>query len=141
MIKVSINSLDKGQMEFSELLSKDMPSKVSYWIAKAYRKADKVIKEFYEMNKEKIKELGNKEILENGDPKYTVLPENKEKYNEWVKEGLEDEVELEGIRQIKLSELGNINIKPSILAKLDWLIIDDVEEDATNTTSTQEDNK
>ena len=119
-----INVIDS----INELMNEKLPTKASWNISKNLRKLDISFKTYIELENKLVKEYAlkddNGEVLldEGNQPKFA--PNNKEKYLKERQELLNCEDEFDFLT-INLSDLNNINIKPSILFNLEFMIIDD----------------
>ena len=111
----------------NELMNEKLPTKVGWNISKNLRKLDASFKTYIELENKLVKEYAIKDdngeiVLDNNNPKFA--PNNKEKYLKERQELLNCEDEFDFLT-INLSDLNNINIKPSILFNLEFMIADD----------------
>lgn len=115
-------NLASSVQALTELASIPFNAKLSYWIGKTLGKVRSAQHNVQSIINEQIKKLG----AESKEGMIEVKKENEKEFDEFVNKIQEEDVVLEGIREIKLSELGDAQIKPSALANLDWLIINDI---------------
>jgi len=112
----------------SELMNEKLPIKTGWNISKNLRKIDDSFKAYIELENKLIKEYAIKddsgEIILDNDNQPKFAPNNKEKFLKEQQELFNCEDEFEFLT-IKLSDLDNINIKPSTLFNLEFMIIDD----------------
>lgn len=105
-----------------------LPIKTGWNISKNLRKIDDSFKAYIELENKLIKEYAIKddsgEIILDNDNQPKFAPNNKEKFLKEQQELFNCEDEFEFLT-IKLSDLDNINIKPSTLFNLEFMIIDD----------------
>ena len=118
-----INIIDS----INELMNEKLPTKASWNISKNLRKLDASFKTYIELENKLVKEYAIKDdngeiVLDNNNPKFA--PNNKEKYLKERQELLNCEDEFEFLT-INLSDFNDINIKPSILFNLEFMIVDD----------------
>lgn len=116
-----INSASSNETEKSplnKLLDTKLPVKTSYRISRVISKIEPEIKLFNQTRLELIKKHG-KEDKETG--QYNIPKKSIEKFTKEINELLTQEIEID-FDCVKIEELGDITIEPSILVSLDWLI-------------------
>lgn len=120
---MTIGKLVRSEKSFKLLLKTKLPVTVSYRIGVLREEINKILTPYNEARNKLIKELGE-EIpgsAEAGNLQFNIRPEKQEKYiNELSK--LEEEKVKINIPEIKIKDLGNISIEPSIFVDLNWLI-------------------
>lgn len=113
-----------------ELMDSKLPSKVSWNLSKNFRKLNETIEDFNSCEQKLVGQYAVKDS--NGEIKldelqqFTIMPEfvsifNKER-NEFL--NYEDTID---IHAIKLSDLTNVEVSPTALYGLDFMIEDDTE--------------
>lgn len=113
----------------NELMNEKLPTKVGWNISKNLRKLDASFKTYIECENKLVKEYaikddeGNVVYDENNQPKFA--PNNKVSFLKEQQELFNCEDEFEFLT-INLSDLNNINIKPSVLFNLEFMITDDI---------------
>jgi len=112
-----------------EILKIDLPVKPSYWLARIANKVESEMKAFETARMSLVKKHANKDekgepILikdKDGKPTNAYDVPDMETFNKEFDELVEQEIEI-NINPIKLDTLGDINLKPVILAKLEKII-------------------
>lgn len=109
-----VNSIDA----LKELSSTKLKATVSFRVSKILAQVQDTIEHFNNTRQSLFDEYG-----EQSDDKQTmeIKPENTEKYQEEMRELLEEKVEVSA-NPIKIDDLGDIQIAPSVLSSLSWLI-------------------
>lgn len=113
----------------SEILEKELPVKPSYWLSRIAIKLDSELKAFegarvkLVIKHAKKDEKGNPIVLKDksGKPTRNYDVTDMDAFNKEYDELAEQEIEI-NINPIKLDALGDINLKPVILAKLEKII-------------------
>ena len=113
----------------SEILEKELPVKPSYWLSRIAIKLDSELKAFegarvkLVIKHAKKDEKGNPIVLKDksGKPTRNYDVTDMDAFNKEYDELAEQEIEI-NINPIKLDTLGDINLKPVILAKLEKII-------------------
>uniref|UniRef100_A0A6M3K520 Uncharacterized protein n=1 Tax=viral metagenome TaxID=1070528 RepID=A0A6M3K520_9ZZZZ len=128
-MKFKLNEIRLATEGLSEILQKELPVKTAYWLARFLSKveAENASMEKARMNlikkhAKKDKE-GNPVFILDKDGKSTSqydIPDMEAFQNEFI-ELTNEEVEID-FKPIKLEQLGDINLKPIILAKLGKII-------------------
>lgn len=113
-----------------EIMNTKLPSKTSWNLSKNFKKLDEAIKDFNEFQYELLKQYAikeaNGEIKFDENQQFTIIPEYKTKFNKERNDLLNFEDTL-SIHSIKLSDLENVDISPTTLYGLDFMIEDDTE--------------
>ena len=102
------------------LAAKNLPAVLSFKMAKVLKKISEELKMFDEIRTKKASELGK--ISDDG-KEYIFSDENRKKFSDEVRELLLSDISIPG-EQVKISELGDIQMEPRYLALLDWLIVE-----------------
>jgi len=130
MIKLKAGDLRNIGSGVMEILKIELPVKPSYWLARIATKIDSELKAFETARMNLIKKhakkdkKGNPLVIKDKDGKPTNnfdVPDI-EAFNKEFKELTEQEFEI-NVDPIKLDALGDIKIKPVILAKLEKIIV------------------
>lgn len=100
-----------------ELVEQKMPIATAYKIGKLIKECEVIIELFEGHKKELFEKFGN--TLE--DNNIEIPQENVEEFSKEIEVYLNEEIEIE-VPAITIDMLGNIEIEPSALASLDWLI-------------------
>jgi hypothetical protein len=110
-----------------EILNKELPVKPAYWLARIATKLEGELQTFEKarmglINKHSKKDKdGNPAIKKNKDGKPQFDITDVEAFEKEFNELLNQEIELD-IKPIKFADLGEVSIKPLILAKLEKII-------------------
>ena len=118
-IKVQLREIVNGYPAILRLAEIKLPVTISYWVGKTKNKFESEIKPFEEQRLKLFKEYGEAKNPEKPD-EMTIKPENVEPFTTEVNKLLDIEVEFE-FPVIKLEELGDIKIEPSIISQLTFL--------------------
>ena len=134
-MKISLNEVRGMQAGLDVILAKEIPIKPAYWLA---RFLDKIRSEMEAMEKARIKlveklakkDKDGKPAFKKGKdgkqldpPQYDLTDENMAKFNEEFNELGKEEFEID-FTAIKLSDLGDISLKPIVLVQLGKLIVE-----------------
>lgn len=113
-----------------ELMGSKLPSKVSWNLSKNFRKFNETIKDFNECEQRLINQYAIKdstgEIKLDERQQFTIMPEFVSIFNKERNEYLNCEDTMD-IHIIKLSDLSSIEVSPTALYGLDFMIDDDTE--------------
>lgn len=109
-----------------EIIKIDLPVKPSYWLARILVKIGQEARSFDNVRVKLIEKYGARDdkgklILDKKTNNYEIT--DKESFNKEFKELAEQEFEID-VKPIKLDDLGDINIKPYILARLQKIIVE-----------------
>lgn len=123
-IKLGEASLMKDGL--NELLEREIPAKVSYWLA---RFLEKVNKELTAMDKARMnlvnqyadKDKDGKPIIEND--QYKFSDNNMAEFTKEFNELLDEEFDID-FKPIKIDSLGDIKLKPITLVQLAKIIVE-----------------
>jgi hypothetical protein len=110
-----------------EILLKELPVKPAYWLARIAMKLETEIKTFEQARMGLINKYSNKD--EKGNPAIKKTKDGQSQFDITDVEGFEkefnelnsQEIEID-IKPIKLADLGELNIKPVTLARLEKII-------------------
>lgn len=119
-MKILLGELVAANPELVQLGQKELPFKAAYCISKLLRKVGEEVKDYETARGALVKELGEQQ----GDM-WQVKPENFESFSKKLEELLTEEVELNGIRKLKLEELDGVPVRPQMLAALHFFIDED----------------
>lgn len=128
-MKIKVGELKVIGEGLSEILGKELPVKPSYWLARIATKLDSELRAFEKARVNLVikyarkDEKGNPIVKKDKDGKPTRdydVPDM-DAFNKEYDELAEQEIEI-NINPIKLDALGDINLKPIILAKLEKII-------------------
>lgn len=129
-IKLKIYETISAINAIQELMSSKLPSKVSWNLSKNFRKLNETIKDFNDCEQRLVKQYAIKDIT--GEIKlderqqFTIMPEFVSIFNKERNEYLNCEDTMD-IHIIKLSDLSSIEVSPTALYGLDFMIDDDTE--------------
>lgn len=118
-MKVKLSEIIVSKQPLVELQGLELPIKVSYWIKKVNDKCLVEISRFEEMRNELVVKFGKEDKVKKGS--FFIDPESKnfKEFGDKIQELIKIEVDLEGIEQINIKDLGEIVIKPSQI--ISWL--------------------
>ena len=134
-MKITLNEVRGMQAGLDVILGKELPVKASYWLA---RFLDKIRVEMEAMEKARVKlveklakkDKDGKPVMKKDKdgkqldpPQYDLTDENMAKFNEEFNELGKEEFEID-FTAIKLSDLGDISLKPIVLVQLGKLIVE-----------------
>lgn len=115
-----INSIEG----LNQLAKTKLPVSLGFRISTAINNLNPLIENYYKTRNELLKKHG-KEVIEKDKPtgRYDIPKEKVDEFNKELEELNDTEIDVK-LPEIKLSELGNIEIEPSALVNLDWLIVE-----------------
>lgn len=130
---MKLELLIQSAIALSELVKKSLPINISWELKKFIRIAGPEIKTFEELKDQKIREMGEEVLTEDGNPtgQVKVKAEFMQEYIKIMSELAEKEIEVK-IPEIKISELleyrdvngRKVEISTEDLMILDWLIVE-----------------
>ena len=130
-MKITNKTVVDSVESLNHLSELKLPVKTAYKLTKLTRKVNEVLETYNEVlgklqqNHVKKDEEGNPKMLD--DPNDSNIKrlvfEDPEAFAEAYKELLEIETEI-GITKLTVEDLGNIEVTPTILYQIDWLIED-----------------
>lgn len=115
----TVKQLLDNSKALHELVVQKMPIATAYKLGKMIKECDVVIELFESHKKELFEKFGN--VLEDGN--IEIPKEKVEAFGEEINVYLDEEIDI-AIPKITIEQLGNIEIEPSVLTSLDWLITD-----------------
>lgn len=117
-MKVSVKQILEGQQVVGKMLDSKLPAATAFKFGRLVSKVDNELKLFDTQRLKLIEQYGEK-VDEN---QYKIKEEHSEVFNHEMSALLAVEIDLDA-NQISISELGEIEITPRELLKLDWLIV------------------
>lgn len=122
-MKLSLETVLKSFDALEKLSKLKLPVTISFKIGKTIKAINNELETYQEIRKKRIKELGEEAKDDKGEPtgNYNVTKENIPVWEKEHKELIEREVSIEA-HPLKLSDLGDEKLEPTIFAELDWLI-------------------
>lgn len=117
MLTVKAGELFLSQTALAELVSKDLPNKTALQLRRIIKRVDPEIKSFDEQRMAIAKKLGK---LSDDGQSYVVDDDKIGEFNKEMASLGEAEFKFEDLDQI--SDLGNAEVKTSMLFTLGWLI-------------------
>lgn len=113
-----------------EIMSTKLPSKISWNLSKNFKKLNEAIKDFNDFQYELLKQYAfkdsNGEIELDEKQQFTIIPEFESKFAKERNDLLNFEDTL-SIHTIKISDLDGIEVSPTALYGLDFMIDDDTQ--------------
>jgi predicted house-cleaning noncanonical NTP pyrophosphatase (MazG superfamily) len=126
-ITITLRQLVASADALGEFANQKWPAKLSFRLSKTVKSAQAELKDYFETRDNLIKDLGEEIEGRNG-KQIQVKKENKDSFKEQIEALLDEEIALQG-RVISLDELpDNVEVSATVLADLDWLIIEGQEE-------------
>jgi hypothetical protein len=122
-MKVTLNQLVSSQQSLQNLVGMSLPISVSYKISKLINKSQPDLTIYEEKRVALVKEFG----IEDPETKNTtVQPDKLEEFQAKIKELLEVETDInfadgKDFEKISIASLGNVQVTPADLVKLDWI--------------------
>ena len=101
-----------------EISNEDIPLKAAVRITRTIKEVDNVLEVFNDSKKKLFEKYGEEVEGQEGS---RIKEENVEVFNEKYIELLKQEVDIDFV-EVDVEDLGDINVKPSVLMTLDWFI-------------------
>lgn len=122
-MKLTLETILKSFDGLEKISKLKLPVAISFKVGKTIKAINNELETYQETRKKRIKELGEptKDHEENPTENYQVTKENISVWEKEHKELVEREVEI-SVYPLKLSDLGDEKLEPTVFAELDWLI-------------------
>lgn len=119
---MKLKQLVESTTALNKLVDQKLPIKVSFQLSTFLSKTNPELTNFDKLRTEKIQEYGER-VIKDGKPteEYTIPKDKVEEWSKEINELLEQEIDVK-IPDIKIDDLGDINIEPTSLMGLEWLI-------------------
>lgn len=134
MIETKVQNLVNDINNLRTLSALKLPVKTSYWISRILARVESEMDIYDKKRDELIKRYGEKNEK---DGSYKVIPANLDTYYDELKKIGEIPFSV-GINKINVSQLGEIQIEPSLL--ISWIFTSDDDSGAKESPVTQDDN-
>ncbi|MAF44189.1 MAG: hypothetical protein Unbinned7913contig1002_29 [Prokaryotic dsDNA virus sp.] len=121
MLKVKVKDVVDSFPAMQDLARVNFNAKISFAIAKALRKVTKEVEIYDNTRVKTCKKYGKVDKKSN---QYVFPDDKKDVFDKEMDELMNSTIELNGIRQLSIDELGNVQIPPAALNGLDWLIVE-----------------
>jgi hypothetical protein len=122
MTTIKIAQILEGTQALREFTNTELPISAALKWNKNVKEIDEVLKVFNERREALFNEWAEEgEADEEGKAPGKVIPKEKmEEFGKLVQELIEEEVEL-NIQKVDVTTLGNLTMKPAVLAQLEWI--------------------
>lgn len=122
-MKLTLETILKSFDGLDKIGKLKLPVTISFKVGKTIKAINDELQTYQETRKKRIKELGEPTKDQEGNPteNYQVTKENLPAWEKEHKELVEREVEI-SVYKLKLSDLGDEKLEPTVFAELDWLI-------------------
>lgn len=122
-MKLTLETILKSFDALEKLSKLKLPVAISFKVGKTIKAINNELETYQQTRKKRIKELGEPTKDQEGNPteNYQVTKENIPVWEKEHKELVEREVEI-SVYSLKLSDLGDEKLEPTVFAELDWLI-------------------
>ena len=119
-----LRTIAESAQAMQNLSNKPLPVKTSYKVSKAIHKVNAIMKQF---DKDRFQLFKNIGTIQPDGVNYNIDPAKQEEFTKNMDALLDEEIVMENLLTIELSEFEGLMIEASILAALDWLIIEGVQ--------------
>lgn len=123
-ITLKISDLLVMHESFEALAKATFPAKTSYWIGKMAKKVKAETQHFHDTRNALLQRLGKPDEKNPGMFAFAT-PEIAEEFSKEVNGLMNENITLNGMAVLKLSDFGNIDCKPSVIAGLEPIIEED----------------
>lgn len=120
-MKIKLKQIVDSEESLAVLLETKIPVKTAYWLNRFVQKIQPELKNFSERRMELFKEFGEEDKENN---KWSIKPENSEKFVEEITKVLDIEVDVE-IDKFKIEDLGDAQIESKHIINLNYLFKDE----------------
>jgi len=117
-MNVKLADIFMSKDALQKLLQSDLPVKTAFRISRIAKKINDVFNDIEEQRIKLVNKLGE---VQEGSDEIKVPPDKLKEFHAELSSLLEEEIELD-IEKIKLSELGDIKLRPVEIASLEYLI-------------------
>ena len=125
-MRITLGELQSSMSALQELSALKFPAKVSYRLARVLKSAEAEMGHLRTAHFELVQRLGTKA---SDSDNFQVLPENMTQFQLQMTDLLTESAEIWG-DPLPIDLLGDVQIEPSVLANLDWLVIGPEQTDA-----------
>jgi hypothetical protein len=116
-MKLTLQTIWNSQQSLPKLLGKDLPVRISYYLAQNANKIDKELKIMNEARVVLVKKYGK----EDDKKQWAVLPENSEVFNKEYTELISAEVEID-LHQFNLLDLEDVKLSAQECFAIEFMI-------------------